>query len=553
METYLWHKDPKRKNFYQAEIGILQRGLCGDFELKELPDPSQNYNVVKALGYLKYSEEGKQLVEITFPPKYPYAPPKIIPFQNVEGSGIKQRHPLSFNKGNQYTDKSMCLLEKHTWGNPEHGIGWLLRRAQKWLLSAHSTGGFKQEEIIQERLTVFEHKGQVLSAVAIALPAQVNRGVFSLTPFKPNHYLLEINVLPTSPFSLKLQPEEFYWFRFSTDLTFKKLLKGNIIQDIHHLLLENFQVNILGGPAVQNIAIFFPNDDPQWHFFKITKQGTNLNLLYFLYHEIKQELYLRTQDIFDDQILSKKKVTIIGLGAIGSEVGKSLAKNGVGHFNLFDNDNFEIGNMVRHAADLYYLGEPKTEVLRQLIQRCNPNITVNCFQKDILEDVGALEDQLQQSDICIVLTGEEAVDYMINDQYFPRFNLPFIFARVSAGAASGSIQVVDKKSPCLRCLSLKGKDTLPEPNGRVATHELQPELGSCSRPAVPGSEIDTKEIALQVTRIALQILLGNKSSKYPTLQGKQFYWNGPYGSGKKEPYSWSIHNFRKSSNCSICG
>lgn len=552
MNTYLWHQDPNKKNLFEAEISALHRGLNGDFELLDLPDPANSKGVVKALGYLIFSNDRKQLIEIIFPTKYPYAPAKIIPFQVIGNNWREQRQPLALNKGNQYNDRSMCLMEKHTWGKPEHTVGWLLRRAQKWLRSAHSLEGFKKEEIIQERLTVFPHEGQVLSPEGITIPPHLERGAFSLTPFKPNHYLLEINTLPVSPFALKLPPEEFQWFRFSSDVTLKKLLKNNIIHDIHHLLLENFQVDVLGGRGIQNIALFFPQDDPQWHFFKIIKQGTNLNLKYFLYHEIKEELYLRTKDIFDDQLLSKKKVTLIGLGAIGSEVGKSLAKNGIGHFNLFDHDSFEIGNLVRHAADLFYLGEPKTEVLRQLIQRCNPNITVNCFPIDILEDNGNLEKQLQQSDLCIVLAGEEAVDYLVNDQYFPRFKIPFLFARVSAGAASGSIQVVDKKTPCLRCLSRKGKDTLPKPNGIVADEELETELGSCSRPAVPGSEIDTKEIALQVTRIALQLLLGNHSSKYPPLRGKQFYWNGPYGSGKNKPYSWSIHNFRKSFDCSIC-
>ena len=398
MNTYLWQQDPNKKNLYLAEIGLLQRGLGGDFELLDLPDPANNNGVVKALGFLTFSKEGKQLIEIIFPTKYPYAPAKIIPFQFSGKDWREQRQPFPFNKGNQYNDRSMCLLEKHTWGKAEHTLGWLLRRSQKWLRSAHSPEGFKKEEIIQERPTIFPHEGQVLSPEGIKIPPHVERGTFILTPFKPNHYLLEINVLPASPFAVKLQPEQFQWFRFSSDITLKSLHKSNIIQDIHQLLLENFQINVLSGPTVQNIALFFPQDDPQWHFFKITKQSSDLNLKYFLYHEISKELYLRTKDIFDDQLLSKKKVTLIGLGAIGSEVGKSLAKNGVGHFNLFDNDTFEIGNLVRHAADLFYLGEPKTEVLRQLIHRCNPNITVNCFPIDILEDIGNLENQLQQSD-----------------------------------------------------------------------------------------------------------------------------------------------------------
>ena len=194
------------------------------------------------------------------------------------------------------------------------------------------------------------------------------------------------------------------------------------------------------------------------------------------------------------------------------------------------------------------------EVARQLISRTNPNITINPYHLDVLNESGILDQRLSESDLCIVLTGEENVDYMINDYYLPKFNIPYIFARVSAGAVSGSVQVVEfQKTPCLRCLATKSVDTLPKPKKPVSFKELPPEFGSCSTPAVAGSEVDTKEIALQVSRIALQKLLENESNNYPSTIGNQFYWHGPYGSKKRNPFEWEVKNLRKHKDCHICG
>ena len=256
--------------------------------------------------------------------------------------------------------------------------------------------------------------------------------------------------------------------------------------------------------------------------------------------------------VIDDEILLRKRVTIIGLGSIGSEVSKSLAKNGVGHFNLFDMDTFEIGNSVRHAADLFYIGEYKVDVSKQLILRSNPNITVNPYRVDVLNDIGLLEKCLTESDLCLVLTAEDTVEYLINDYYIRNFNIRFIFARASMGAFSGSIQVVNSESACLRCLSKEGADYLPRPKDDIRLSELKPEYGSCSSPALPGSEIDTKEIALQVARISLQCLLNGENSSYSKLMNKQYYWHGPYGSTEREPFTWELKNLKKHKDCNVC-
>ena len=560
METHEWHKHPSFKNLFESETSILKRGLKGDFKLYKLIVPEVKGARVEAYGELKFGKNFTQKVKIIFPIKYPFAAPSIIACNfNVDSIGniTSQIQLTLFGKGNQFGDGKMCLMASEDWDKEKHNIGSVLRRAQNWLISASSPEGFKKEDIVEEYPALMPHIGQVLLPKNIQLPSNANSGVLELIEFKPNHYILEQNVLPEHTFKLNVGQESFRWYKLDEGITLKTIFPTLTGQDIINLYAKYLNENINEGDNIKKIALFIPSETYNWHFFKVvTQRQGNQTLvnppLYYISRNISQELYLRTKDIFDDKILAKKRVTIVGLGAIGSEVAKSLAKNGVGHFNLFDMDKFEIGNSVRHAADLYYIGENKVDVAKQLILRSNPNITVNPFNVDVLNDTGLLENSLSKSDLCIVLTAEDSVEYLINDYYQKNYNIPFIFARASLGAFSGAIQVVDAQSACLKCLSLYEADTLPKPINNVRLSELTPEYGSCSSPALPGSEIDTKEIALQVSRIAMQCLFKDEKTTYPELKHKQYYWHGPYGSSEKEPFTWEMKNFEKHKDCPIC-
>lgn len=561
MEAHEWHKHPSFKNLFESEISVMQRGLSGDFKLFQLIVPEQTGGRIIAFGELTFGSNQKQKIQIVFPTKYPYSSPNIIACDynlNDQNQVLNPIIPILFGKGNQYTDGKMCLFEQKFWNKDDHNIGWVLRRAKKWLVSAHSPEGFKPEEIIEEFPAFTQHIGQVLIPKNIDLPSNIDSGELELTQFKPNYYILEQNILPQSTFSLKINKESFRWFAFKKGVTLKSLFPMFSAQTIINVLEEHFNCGLKNGEALQNIAFYIPDEVSQWHFFKLRYQqiGNTISAidppLYYVSRNVSKELYLRTKDIFDDEILIKKRVTIIGLGAIGSEVAKSLAKNGVGHFNLFDMDTFEIGNSIRHAADLFYIGEYKVNVVKQLILRSNPNITVNPYKIDVLNDTGLLEKNLNESDLCIVLTAEDSVEYLLNDYYLKNFDIPFIFARASMGAFSGSIQIVDSQSACLRCLSLSGTDILPKPIDEIRLSELTPEYGSCSSPALPGSEIDVKEIAIQVARVAMQYLLKDEKSSYPKLSHKQYYWHGPYGSIGKEPFTWEMKNCEKHKDCPIC-
>lgn len=550
MNPYRWHEQPGLENLYESEVGTLKRGLGGDFELLQDPDPTKNSGIVSVIGKLKYATNQWQNVRIIFPTKYPRTPPSVIPvdLQSDKNGKIESTQKHLFGKGNQYNSSgAMCLFKKEEWDSEEDSIGWVLRRAQEWLKFAHSKEGFPKDKIVNEEPYFMVPSGHVILPKDFDIPEDSKSGQITLTQFKSNGFILEQNVIPESPF-LALNRIVFDWYSFNSGVLLKDIFPKGDFSNMPNLFTQKFSKNPLASST--NIALYLPDESTPWHFFIFSGGRPN----YLPAKNIERELYLRTKDIFDDKILKEKKVTIIGLGALGSEVAVSLARNGVGHFNLFDHDVFEIGNSVRHAADLFYIGENKVNVVKQLILRSNPNITVNSYVNDVLNDNGLLEESLSKSDLCIVLTGEDSVDYMMNDIYVPNFEIPFIFAGVSAGGMSGAIQIVKyKTSPCLRCLQIKKADKLPKPKSRVEFNEVSPEFGSCSSPALPGSEIDTKEVALQISRVVLQELLAEEDASYPKGKGSQLFWHGPSGSKNGDPFEWDIKNLKRAKSCRICG
>ncbi len=553
---YKWYNE--KPNLYDSELSLLKRGLGGIFKLIKTIEPSDENMRVQVFGSIVFDEGREQGVQIIFPAKYPISPPKIfaMDFTFDESHNIKTKNIHNFNKGNQYSDGSICLFSRDLWNNDHHNIGWCLKRAKNWLISANSKDGFKQSEIIDEVPVSIPYQGQVILPKHVHLPKNVNTGEITLTQFKPDFYIHETNIIPTSPFTLILNKEIFQWIKVKRSIKVKNILSPIDPNNYASLIVKYLGQEFLkkNNNKLLNIAFFIPDDPIHWHFFKVQLQDNQFKIIkYYISRIVEDELYLRTKDVFDNKILINKRVTIIGLGALGSEVAKSLSRNGVGHFNLYDNDIFEIGNSIRHAADLYYIGERKVDVVKNLILRSNPNITVNEFFIDVLDDDELVEESLSNSDLCIVLTAEDSVDYFFNDYYAKKYRIPFIFGRVSNGGLSGSIQVVEiGKSPCLRCLSLANEDTLPVPKKDLKFKELSMEYGSCSLPPLPGSEVDTKEIALQISRISLQCLLDNNDSNYPNMSGKQFFWHGPMGSASHSPFSWEIKNLNKVIDCPHC-
>lgn len=96
--------------------------------------------------------------------------------------------------------------------------------------------------------------------------------------------------------------------------------------------------------------------------------------------------FSRTSLIIGQESLKKledKKVAIFGLGGVGGNVCDALARSGVKHFVIIDNDKVTISNINRQLiANLNTIGKDKVDVMEEHIKSINKEAIVEkrkCF------------------------------------------------------------------------------------------------------------------------------------------------------------------------------
>lgn len=98
--------------------------------------------------------------------------------------------------------------------------------------------------------------------------------------------------------------------------------------------------------------------------------------------------------------LQSKRIAIAGMGGVGGSHLLTLARLGIGAFNIADFDAFEIANFNRQAgAMMSSLDKPKVEVLADIALDINPELAIRQFPGGISE--ANLDDFLENTDLYV--------------------------------------------------------------------------------------------------------------------------------------------------------
>ena len=96
--------------------------------------------------------------------------------------------------------------------------------------------------------------------------------------------------------------------------------------------------------------------------------------------------FSRTELLIGSENINKLKnstVAVFGIGGVGGFAAEALARAGIGHLVLIDNDTVSLTNINRQIVALHStIGKYKTEVMRDRIADINPDAIVevhNCF------------------------------------------------------------------------------------------------------------------------------------------------------------------------------
>ena len=88
--------------------------------------------------------------------------------------------------------------------------------------------------------------------------------------------------------------------------------------------------------------------------------------------------------VAEQQVLRAARVAVAGLGGAGGAHILTLARLGIGQFNIADFDSFEIQNFNRQAgAFMSTLGQPKVDVVARMVLDVNPHAQVRPFHDGV--------------------------------------------------------------------------------------------------------------------------------------------------------------------------
>jgi molybdopterin/thiamine biosynthesis adenylyltransferase len=86
----------------------------------------------------------------------------------------------------------------------------------------------------------------------------------------------------------------------------------------------------------------------------------------------------------EQQVLKGKRVAIAGLGGVGGIHLLTLARLGIGAFNIADHDRFDVVNFNRQAgAFVDTLDRPKVEVMASMARGINPGLDIGSFGEGV--------------------------------------------------------------------------------------------------------------------------------------------------------------------------
>lgn len=153
------------------------------------------------------------------------------------------------------------------------------------------------------------------------------------------------------------------------------------------------------------------------------------------------------------QALRGSKVTIVGLGSVGSYLAEHLCRSGVQDFVLIDGDAVEAANISRSSFTLKDIGLKKSDATHRILRGINRAVNVRTVssrfekvQRKVLREI------FEHSDMIIAATDDQNTQLRINRCAF-YVDKPSIYVGLYAGAKAGEIfTVVPRLTPCLMCM-----------------------------------------------------------------------------------------------------
>ena len=216
----------------------------------------------------------------------------------------------------------------------------------------------------------------------------------------------------------------------------------------------------------------------------------------------------------DNFSLVKKRVTIVGIGSLGSEVTVLLGQTGIGNLHLIDADRLEWANISRHRLGAKSVGSRKANELATTLRRQLPHISVEASDRilhmDNTDDISAVF----STDLIVSVTGSWSAASLLNTLWLDRERpqaMIVAWMEAHACAAHSILLTKDSSSGCLQCqMTPTGQPKLP-----VTEWDEDPTLRipACGGAFMPYGAVGVSIAAALTTEHCIDLLCGRADGK----------------------------------------
>ncbi len=162
------------------------------------------------------------------------------------------------------------------------------------------------------------------------------------------------------------------------------------------------------------------------------------------------DVFNRNAPVLETDALADRTVLVVGLGSGGSTVVDLLARSGVGHVVLWDNDCLDVHNVARHICTQRDVGRRKVDAMRDHVLSINPGAQVESIHEDVIQAGDDLDAAVERVDCVVAGTDNNASRFAINEAAI-RASKPAYFGRAFTRACGGDvIQVLPNRDALLR-------------------------------------------------------------------------------------------------------
>jgi adenylyltransferase/sulfurtransferase len=145
--------------------------------------------------------------------------------------------------------------------------------------------------------------------------------------------------------------------------------------------------------------------------------------------------------------LFRSKVVLIGCGALGSNIGVSLARAGIGDIAVADRDIVEEENLGTHQYYYSDIGLPKAIALKEKMLAINKNAKIGAVVADV--NRGNIESLVRGADLVMDGTDNFRTRFLINDACVKN-RIAWVYG--SCVRSGGASAVFHPSGPCFRCV-----------------------------------------------------------------------------------------------------